>query len=123
MRKSWNVVDYDWTQHPNPVDYSEKVTEPGLVLSMRDIYQRYAAQGIDLLSGEFVQDDEDPDNTEFLDADDDLDVLQHASSIRMRQASAVRSAKRTKKASSEAEEQTKKPGEEEEHRDDDKPGE
>ena len=101
MRKSWNVVDYDYTKTQAKIDYSEVVTEPGLVLSMREIYQRYAAQGIDLLSPELVPDDEDPDTTEFIDADDDLDVLQYASSVRSRQALAEHSARRAKKGSKE----------------------
>lgn len=99
MRKSWNVVDYDYTKSLAQIDYSEVITEPGLVLSMREIYQRYAAEGIDLLSAERVEDDEDPDQTEFIDADDDLDVLQYASSVRSKQAAAEHSARRATKGS------------------------
>jgi len=99
MRKSWNVVDYDYTKTMAQIDYSEVISEPGLVLSMREIYQRYAAEGIDLLSAERVVDDEDPDQTEFLDADDNLDVLQYASSVRSRQAVAEHSARRAGKGS------------------------
>lgn len=99
MRKSWNVVDYDYTKTMAQIDYSEVVTEPGLVLSMREIYQRYAAEGIDLLHADLVPDEEDPDATEFVDADDDLDVLQYASSVRSKQAAAERSARRAGKGS------------------------
>lgn len=99
MRKSWNVVDYDYTNTMAQIDYSETITEPGLVLSMREIYQRYAAEGIDLLSAERVEDTDDPDQTEFIDADDDLDMLQYASSVCSRQASAEHSARRAKKGS------------------------
>lgn len=99
MRKSWNVVDYDYTKTMADIDYSEVITEPGLVLSMREIYHRYAAQGVDLLSGDLLLDEEDPDDTEFIDADDDLDVMQYATSVRHRQASAEHSARRAKKDS------------------------
>lgn len=86
MKKvKWSVCDYDYTKtYPN-IDYSEKVTESGLVLSMRQIYERYAAMGMDLLNGEFVKDEEDPDNTFIDEFDDDLDVLQRSRSIQDRE--------------------------------------
>lgn len=88
---------YDYTKTYPDIDYSEKVTEPGLVLSMREIYNRYAAQGIDLLAGELVPDDErDSDMTDFA-PDDNLDVLQQASLLRQRSADRLHSASKRKK--------------------------
>lgn len=106
-RKSFNVVDYDYTKHLPVIDYSEKVTEPGLVLSMREIYQRYAAQGIDLLNGDLVDDQESPDDTEFFDGDDRLDALQAAAHIRHVQESAEHSARRAAKGSKKEPDKTK----------------
>lgn len=61
-RVKWNVVDYNPDEHINKIDYSEKVTEPGLVLSMREIYYRYAAAGVDLLdSSRLTLEDDDYD--------------------------------------------------------------
>ena len=82
--QEWSVLDYDYTKTYPDIDYSEVVTEPGLVLSMREIYNRYAAQGVDLLSGELVKDnDRDEQMSDFV-PDDDLDVLQQASLLRQR---------------------------------------
>lgn len=55
--KNFTQADYDPAKHPNTIDYSERVTEPGLVLSMREIYQRYAAAGVDVFHPQF-----EPDN-------------------------------------------------------------
>lgn len=102
--KEWSVLDYDYTKTYPDVDYSEVVTEPGLVLSMREIYNRYAAQGVDLLSGELVKDDDrDEQMSEFV-PDDDLDVLQQASLLRQRAADRTlkHSARTASKASVEA---------------------
>lgn len=98
--QEWSVLDYDYTKTYPDVDYSEVVTEPGLVLSMREIYNRYAAQGVDLLSGELVKDDDrDEQMSEFV-PDDDLDVLQQASLLRQRAADRTlkHSARTAKKA-------------------------
>ena len=88
---------YDYTKTYPDIDYSEKVTEPGLVLSMREIYNRYAAQGIDLLAGELVQDDDrDSDMMDFA-PDDNLDVLQQSQLLRQRSVDRMRSASKQKK--------------------------
>ena len=99
----WCVLDYDYTKTFPDIDYSEKVTEPGLVLSMREIYNRYAAQGVDLLRGELEKDDDrDEQMSEFV-PDDDLDVLQQASLLRQRAADRFKHSARTaKKAFEEA---------------------
>lgn len=100
VKKTWSVMDYDYTKTYPKVDYSELVTEPGLVLSMREIYMRYAAQGVDLLNGELVEDDDHDE--EFVDfaPDDDLDVLAHASELKRngseRQRAIMRSASKSK---------------------------
>lgn len=101
--QEWSVLDYDYTKTYPDIDYSEKVTEPGLVLSMREIYNRYAAQGVDLLSGELLKDDDrDEQMSEFV-PDDDLDVLQQASLLRQRAADRLKHSARTaEKASAEA---------------------
>lgn len=97
MKKvNWSVCDYDYTKTYPAIDYSEKVTESGLVLSMRQIYERYAAMGMDLLNGEFVQDDEDPDNTLIDEYDDDLDVLQRSRSIQDRETPTRRKTRQAK---------------------------
>ena len=57
--KNFTQADYDPAQHPNTIDYSERVTEPGLVLSMREIYSRYAAAGVDVSHPKFEPDDLD----------------------------------------------------------------
>lgn len=59
MVKNFTQADFDPADYKNPIDYSERVTEPGLVLSMREIYNRYAAAGVDLLSPTFEQDNLD----------------------------------------------------------------
>lgn len=101
--QEWSVLDYDYTKTYPAVDYSEVVTEPGLVLSMREIYNRYAAQGIDLLSGELVKDDDRDEQMSDFVPDDDLDVLQQASLLRQRAADRPkRSARTASKASEEA---------------------
>lgn len=102
----WSVLDYDYTKTYPDVDYSEVVTEPGLVLSMREIYNRYAAQGVDLLAGELVHDDDhDEDIGDFM-PDDDLDVLQQSHLLRQRAADRQeRSARTASKASKEADKQ------------------
>lgn len=104
--KEWSVLDYDYTKTYPDVDYSELVTEPGLVLSMREIYNRYAAQGVDLLAGELVNDDDhDEDMSDFM-PDDDLDVLQQSSLLRQRAADRQKHSVRTaSKASEEADKQ------------------
>lgn len=101
--QEWSVLDYDHTKTYPDIDYSEVVTEPGLVLSMREIYNRYAAQGIDLLSGELVKDDDRDEQMSDFVLDDDLDVLQQASQLRQRAADRPkRSARTADKASAEA---------------------
>lgn len=77
-RVKFNVVDY--FPKVTEIDYSELVTEPGLVLSMREIYNRYVAMGIDPLKGDLIDDDEDPDSTDMYDpeVDDKLDVMHEA---------------------------------------------
>lgn len=95
--QEWSVLDYDYKKTFPDVDYSEKVTEPGLVLSMREIYNRYAAQGVDLLSGDLVKDDDrDEQMSEFV-PDDDLDVLQQATLLRHRAAASFNHSARTAK--------------------------
>lgn len=88
-------MDYDYTQTYPDIDYSEIVTEPGLVLSMREIYMRYAAQGLDLLKGELIEDDDHDE--EFVDfaPDDDLDVLAHAAELRRNGSERQRASKRS----------------------------
>lgn len=102
MRKeaiNTSQATYDYTKTYPDIDYSEKVTEPGLVLSMREIYNRYAAQGIDLLGGELVQDDDrDSDMMDFA-PDDNLDVLQQSQLLRQRSADRMHSASKQKKRS------------------------
>lgn len=99
----WSVMDYDYTKTYPDIDYSEKVTEPGLVLSMRQIYERYAAQGIDLLHGDLVEDDDADEVFEDFAPDDDLDVLAHAKLLERiggeRQRVVKHSANKTDKAS------------------------
>lgn len=103
VKKEWSVADYDYTKTYPDIDYSEKVTEPGLVLSMRQIYERYAAQGIDLLHGDLVEDDDADEVYEDFAPDDDLDVLAHAKQLERiggeRQRAVKHSANKTKKAS------------------------
>lgn len=83
MKKfEWSVCDYDYTKTYPDIDYSERVTESGLVLSMREIYNRYAAMGMDLLNGDIELDDDDPDKTDIPEFDDDLDVLERSKSIK-----------------------------------------
>lgn len=104
VKKEWSVMDYDYTQTYPDVDYSEIVTEPGLVLSMREIYNRYAAQGIDLLKGELVKDDDrDFEMSDYV-PDDNLDVMQQAQLLRQNAADRTQnhSARTAKKASKEA---------------------
>lgn len=79
------AADYDYTKTYPDVDYSERVTESGLVLSMREIYNRYAAMGVDVLHGEYVDDDDDPDRTEIEEFDDPLDVLQRSNALQSRE--------------------------------------
>lgn len=70
------------------IDYSELITVPDQVLSMREIYQKYAVTGqiAGLANGVF------PHTTDDLDLDDDVldfvpeedvDILQRSTSIRM----------------------------------------
>lgn len=103
VKKEWSVVDYDYTNTYPDIDYSDKVTEPGLVLSMRQIYERYAAQGIDLLHGELVEDNDADDVLEDFAPDDNLDVLAHAKQLERiggeRQRAVKHSANKTEKAS------------------------
>lgn len=102
--QEWSVLDYDYTKTYPDIDYSEVVTEPGLVLSMREIYNRYAAQGIDLLAGTLEKDDDsDVEMNDFV-PDDDLDVLQQAHLLRQRAADRTlkHSARTASKASEEA---------------------
>lgn len=88
---------YDYTKTYPQIDYSEVVTEPGLVLSMREIYNRYAAQGVDLLSAELVKDDDrDSDMMDFV-PDDNLDVLQQSKLLRQRSVDRLHSASKRKK--------------------------
>lgn len=102
--QEWSVLDYDYTKTYPDIDYSEVVTEPGLVLSMREIYDRYAAQGVDLLSGELVKDDDLDEQYYDPEVDDNLDVLQQASLLRQRVADRTlkHSARTASKASKEA---------------------
>lgn len=82
-RKSWNVVDFE-LKLPD-IDYSEIVTEPGLVLSMREIYNRYAAMGVDLLhnGNELIRDNDELDDEMYdPEVDDNVDILAHASAMR-----------------------------------------
>lgn len=82
-RKSWNVVDFE-LKLPD-IDYSEIITEPGLVLSMREIYERYAAMGVDLLhnGNELVLDNDELDDDMYdPEVDDNIDILAHASVMR-----------------------------------------
>lgn len=110
-------MDYDYTQTYPDVDYSELVTEPGLVLSMREIYMRYAAQGVDLLHGELVEDDDHDE--EFVDfaPDDDLDVLAHAAELRRNGSERQRALKRSESKSK----KPAKPAEDSSSEGDDKP--
>lgn len=80
VRVNWNVVDY--VEKPNPIDYSELVTEPGLVLSMREIYERYAAQGINLLDGELIPDDDADEDIYDPEVEEPVDYLHAAASMR-----------------------------------------
>lgn len=79
------TADYDYTKTYPDIDYSQRVTESGLVLSMRQIYERYASMGVDLLHGEYVDDDQDPDDTMDQDFDDPLDMLQTSMAIKARE--------------------------------------
>lgn len=81
---SWNSAMY--VERPTGIDYSEVVTEPGQVLSMREIYQRYVAMGVDLTRGELVQDSDDDLDSPVYDPEieDRLDALQVSASIRSR---------------------------------------
>jgi hypothetical protein len=95
INSSQAMYDYS-TTYPD-IDYSEVVTEPGLVLSMQEIYNRYAAQGVDLLSAELVPDDDrDSDMMDFA-PDDNLDVLQQSYLLRQRSADRKHSASKQKK--------------------------
>lgn len=94
-RKSWNVVDFE-LKLPD-IDYSEKVTEPGLVLSMREIYNRYAAMGVDLLhnGNELVRDNDELDDEMYdPECDDNVDILAHASAMRSGATDEIRRKKR-----------------------------
>lgn len=87
------TADYDYKKTYPDIDYSERITESGLVLSMRQIYERYAAMGVDLLHGEYVDDDQDPDDTMIEDFDDPLDMLQTSAAIKSRETPARKRSK------------------------------
>lgn len=86
----WNVQDYDYTKVTNPVDYSEQVTEPGLVLSMREIYVRYAAMGVDPFAAQIEDDNLDDLEMSDVEFDDNLDALHYAQQLRHLEPSAGR---------------------------------
>lgn len=86
MKKvEFSAAEYDYTKTYPDIDYSERITESGLVLSMREIYNRYAAMGVDVLNGDYVDDDDDPDRTEIEEFDDPLDVLQRSNELQSRE--------------------------------------
>lgn len=107
-RVKFNVVDYK--EKPINIDYSELVTEPHQVLSMREIYQRYVAMGVDPLKGELIDDDEDLEQSVILDPeiDDKLDLLHEMDQQRhagaRKQRSASRAAEQAKPADDQDEE-------------------
>lgn len=112
-KKEWSVMDYDYTKtYPN-IDYSEVITEPGLVLSMREIYNRYAAAGVDLLNGQLVEDPDDDSVMHDFDPDDNVDVLAQARDMQRigseRQRTSKRSASKTEKAPEKEPDQSKEP--------------
>lgn len=80
--------DFDPSADVNTIDYSELVTVPDQVLSMYDIYMKYAVRGeISGLANNIrphVQDDLD-DFDEAVDfvPEEDLDILQRAKASRM----------------------------------------
>lgn len=99
----WNVQDYDYTKVTNPVDYSEQVTEPGLVLSMREIYVRYAAMGVDPFAAQIEDDNLDDLDMSDVEFDDNLDVLHHAQQLRHLEPSAGRRRKHSVSSGKEGE--------------------
>lgn len=90
-RVKWSVCDYKDEDFNNQIDYSEVRTEPGLVLSMRDIFRRYAAQGINLLEQEVPDDDGvmDVDIDDVFEMSDLTDVLHHQQQVGSRRVSKV----------------------------------
>lgn len=94
---SWNVVDY--VEKPINIDYSEKVTEPGQVLSMREIYNRYVAMGVDPLHGDLVDDDDDDKDMYTPEVDEPLDALQQATMIRQSASQVRKHSARSRKES------------------------
>lgn len=50
QKNTVNVVFYDHTKFSNPIDYSEKVTEPDRALTMKEIYTRFVVSGGDVSS-------------------------------------------------------------------------
>lgn len=114
IKEYFTAADYDYKKTYPQIDYSEIVTEPGLCLSMREIFNRYAAAGVDLLSGQLESDsDDDPELHDF-DPDDNLDVLQQASLLRQSAQDRTRSARRTKKATDKEPEKQEPPKQEDE---------
>lgn len=105
----WNVQDYDYTKVTNPVDYSEQVTEPGLVLSMREIYVRYAAMGVNPFAAQIEDDNLDDLEMTDVEFDDNLDALHYAQQLRHLEPSAGR--RRKHSASSGKEDEVRKESE------------
>lgn len=109
----WNVQDYDYTKVINPVDYSELVTEPGLVLSMREIYVRYAAMGVDPFAAQIEDDNLDDLDMSDVEFDDNLDALHYAQQLRHLEASVGRRRKHSASSGKEVEDRKElEPGEE-----------
>lgn len=82
------------------IDYSQVVTEPDCVLSMRDIYNKYVATGtIAGLAGggtlPMISDECDEDDANETDFEENLDILRHSQEVKRRVS--ARTAKSEKK--------------------------
>lgn len=88
VKRVMSKYDFDVTIDRNPIDYTELVTVPDQVLSMYEIYQKYAVRGeiaglANNIRPHTTDDLDDFDEAVDFVPEEDVDILQRSHSFRM----------------------------------------